>query len=142
MMISCTCSGLTFSLMDVGKPAPPNPTEPLARTASTKLSRSLTWGGARSSHTRCSPSVSMTMAVSYRPLELSTWSSFFTLPDTPEWMGADTGPPAWAINWPTFTSSPTLTTGWAGAPMFIDMGTVITAGTGIRTGAASAVFFL
>ena len=57
-------------------------------------------------------------------------------------MGADMNPPASAIIWPTFTSSPGLTTGLAGAPMFMDMGTVITGGTGRRTGTRSTVFFL
>ena len=57
-------------------------------------------------------------------------------------MGADIKPPASAMSCPTFTVSFTLTTGLAGAPMFMDMGTVITAGTGIRAGAQSTVFFL
>ena len=140
--MASTCSGFTLSFTLVGNPAPPRPTTPQARTASTKLSRPVTCGGVIPSYTCCSPSVSMTMAVSYRPLEPRIWSSFFTLPDTPEWMGADTKPPASAISWPTFTVSPALTTGLAGAPMCMDMGTVTTAGTGMRTGGRSAVFFL
>ena len=84
MMMAWTRSGSTFSLTDVGKPAPPRPTQPHWRTASTKLSLSVTTGGFTPSHTACSPSLSMTITVSNRPLEPTISSSRFTLPDTPE----------------------------------------------------------
>ena len=84
MMMACTRSGSTLSLTDVGKPAPPRPTQPHWRTASTKLSLSVTTGGLIPSHTACCPSVSMTTTVSNRPLELTISSRRFTFPDTPE----------------------------------------------------------
>ena len=76
-----------------------------------------------------------------RPMESSISPMRLTLPETPEWIAAETNPPASATGWPTFTRSPAFTRGFAGAPMCMVMGSTISGGTGIRSGTQSAVCF-
>ena len=64
------------------------------------------------------------------------------LPETLEWMGAETKPPASAMSWPTLTLSRILTTGFAGAPMCWDRGMTTMSGTGaVSMGRASVEAF-
>ncbi len=46
------------------------------------------------------------------------------------------------MRWYTFTSSPALTMGFAGAPMCMSMGIVTTGGVGMRAGGLYAVCLL
>ena len=57
-----------FSLMWVGKPAPPSPTAPLSRIAFTKPARSENTGGFTSGETVCLPSGSISTALQVLPL--------------------------------------------------------------------------
>ena len=75
----------------------------------------------------------MTAAVMFRPAAEMISSSFFTLPDTLAWTGADRKPLASAIIWPTWTWSPTFTSSFAGAPMCMDIGITTSAGTGMAS---------
>ena len=50
-----------------------------------------------------------------------------TVPDTEAWTGTQRPWPS-PIFWPTVTRSPTLTSGWQGAPMCCDMATETTLG--------------
>jgi hypothetical protein len=65
----------------------------------------------------CSPSVVMTMASDLAPRALKICSMALTLPDTLEWIGAETAASLSPMSWPTLTVSPTFTTGLQGAPM-------------------------
>src|SRR5699024_156748 len=117
-LISRVSTGLLgCSLTSVGNPAPPRPTRPQARTAARKLALSVTTGGWTDGSTVCLPSVSMTTESHSLPLARRNGSTAVTLPDTLEWMLADTKPPASPISVPTHTSSPFLTVAFAGAPM-------------------------
>ena len=135
--VSTCCLGC--SLTSVGKPAPPRPTRPHSRTAAIKLALSVTTGGWTAGSTVCLPSVLMTTESQVRPLDRRKGSTAATVPETLEWMLAETKPPASPILVPTNTSSPFLTRALAGAPMcwLIRMRTC--AGRGIGTGLLAAV---
>ena len=131
--------GINFTC--VGKVAPPRPTIPEAAILSTisleDSAHSFTKVSLRSivsSHS--SPSTSIYIAGRLYPLASRALSILFTLPDTEEWMFADTKPPALASNVPTFTRSPFFTTACAGAPICWLRG-IITC-----LGVARAVIFL
>ena len=85
------------------------------------------------------PSVLMTTESQVRPLDRRKGSTAATVPETLEWILAETKPPASPILVPTNTSSPFLTRALAGAPMcwLIRMRTC--AGRGIGTGLLAAV---
>ena len=69
-LISRVSTGLLgWSLTSVGKPAPPRPTSPLARTAARKLALSVTTGGLTAGSTVCLPSVWMTTESHALPLD-------------------------------------------------------------------------
>ena len=139
-LISSVSTGhLGCSLTSVGKPAPPRPTRPLARTAARKLALSMTLGGWTAGSTVCWPSVWMTTASHALPLARRKGSTAVTVPDTLEWILAETTPAASPIRVPTHTLSPFLTTALAGAPIcwLIRMRTC--AGRGIGTGLLAAV---
>jgi len=135
--VSTVCLGC--SLTSVGKPAPPRPTRPHSRTAARKLALSVTSGAFTAGSTVCLPSVLMTTESHIRPLERRKGSTAATVPETLEWIFAETKPPASPILVPTNTSSPFLTRAFAGAPMcwLIRMRTC--AGRGIGTGLLAAV---
>jgi len=135
--VSTCCLGC--SLTSVGKPAPPRPTRPHSRTAAIKLALSVTTGGWTAGSTVCLPSVLMTTESQVRPLDRRKGSTAATVPETLEWMLAETKPPASPILVPTNTSSPFLTRALAGAPMcwLIRMRTC--AGRGIGIGLLAAV---
>ena len=99
-----------------------------------------TTGGSNPSQRAIRPSDSMTMAGTFRPLEARTSSIFLTLPEMEAWTGEETKPPASPIRCPTLTRSPALTSGFAGAPMCMDMGMVTMDGQSIATAGMSAVF--
>src|SRR5699024_9580060 len=108
-LISRVSTGLLgCSFTSVGKPAPPRPTRPLARTAARKLALSVTTGGRMDGSTVCLPSVWMTTESHSLPFARRNGSTADTLPDTLEWMLAETKPPASPISVPTQTSSPFL----------------------------------
>ena len=73
------------------------------------------------------PSDSMTMAVCRFPPGWGRASMAVTVPDTEAWTGTQRPWPS-PIFWPTVTRSPTLTSGWQGAPMCCDMATETTLG--------------
>ena len=73
---------LTVSLTTVGKPAPPKPTRPLARTASRKSCMVSSFGGAMPSQRASSPSDSISTVCIIRPFEPSISPIFFTVPET------------------------------------------------------------
>ena len=131
MSISSRFLGDSFTA--VGKPAPPRPTRPLARMASVKDLKSVTWGGAMEGSTFCSPSGVMTTVVWVDPLDPTMVVISATVPDTPEWMSAETKPPALPTTVPTYTWSPLATAGAAGAPMCCPMDRTILDGRGIAT---------
>ena len=89
-----------------------------------------------------SPSDSMVIAGAVDPFERSISETFVTLPDTDEKIGEETAPTPSAINVPTLTRSPTLTIGFAGAPICMDVGSVTDFGAGIYTAEVFSVFFL
>ena len=114
------------SLTCVGKVAPPRPTTPprriLSRMALLSAGISVTSVSVvsmPSSHS--SPSTAISMQVWGLPARSLRGPMDLTVPETEEWMNADTKPPGSATTWPTFTLSPTATTGFAGAPMCWDM---------------------
>ena len=109
------------SLTDVGKPAPPMPVMPASRMTAMR-SRGLTVGQSVSR-----PSDSMTMAVCRFPPGWGRASMAVTVPDTEAWTGTQRPWPS-PIFWPTVTRSPTLTSGWQGAPMCWDIATETTLG--------------
>ena len=80
---------LKLNLTKVGKPAPPKPTEPLLRTAATKLVRSLTSGGLTSSLISCKPSGSITTTCTLAPIAVTISSIFCTFPETLACTGAE-----------------------------------------------------
>ena len=135
--VSTGCLGCSFT--SVGKPAPPRPTRPHSRTAARKLALSVTSGALTAGSTVCLPSVLMTTESHIRPLDRRKASTAATVPETLEWMFAETKPPASPILVPTNTSSPFFTSALAGAPMcwLIRMRTC--AGRGIGTGLLAAV---
>ena len=92
---------LGASFTAAGKPAPPRPTSPLARTASWKDFKSVTVGGAMAGSTVCSPSGMMTTAVWGAPFGAVMVIMPSTLPDTPEWMSEETKPPDLPTTVPT-----------------------------------------
>ena len=140
-MTAWTCSRfLTVSFTTVGKPAPPRPTMPLARTASRKSCIVSSFGGWSVGSGSCLPSAAMTTVCMSFPPEPTCWPIFLTVPETLAYTGADTKPPALPISWPTLTLSPGLTTGMAGAPMCMDIGISTVSGMGRRSAASSAVF--
>ena len=89
----------------------------------------------------CSPSVVMTMASDLAPRALKICSMALTLPDTLEWIGAETAASLSPMSWPTLTVSPTFTTGLQGSSIFCYLEMVTAAGTGMITLSNSAVFF-
>ena len=135
--VSTDCLGCSFT--SVGKPAPPRPTRPHSRTAARKLALSVTSGALTAGSTVCLPSVLMTTESHIRPLDRRKGSTAATVPETLEWMFAETKPPASPILVPTNTSSPFFTSALAGAPMcwLIRMRTC--AGRGIGIGLLAAV---
>ena len=90
----------------------------------------------------CKPSLSISIHGTFEPFIMVISSIFCTLPETLEWIGAEMYPSASAIRVPTLTSSPRLTTGFAGLPMCIDIGIATVFGGSSRTGGSCAVFFL
>ena len=80
----------------------------------------------------CLPSVLMTTESHMRPLDRRKGSTAATVPETLEWMFAETKPPASPIFVPTNTSSPFLTRAFAGAPMCWRMRIRTCAGRGIE----------
>ena len=104
--VSTFCLGCSFT--SVGKPAPPRPTRPHSRTAARKLALSVTSGALTAGSTVCLPSVLMTTESHIRPLDRRKASTAATVPETLEWMFAETKPPASPILVPTNTSSPFL----------------------------------
>ena len=68
-----------------------------------------------SSHS--SPSTAISTVIWGLPARSFLGPMDLTVPDTEEWMKAETNPPGSAITWPTLTLSPTATTGFAGAPI-------------------------
>ena len=120
------------SLTDVGKPAPPMPVMPASRMTAMRSSALM---AARASGSRgltvgqsvSRPSDSMTMAVCRFPPGWGRASMAVTVPDTEAWTGTQRPWPS-PIFWPTVTRSPTLTSGWQGAPMCCDIATETTLG--------------
>ena len=139
-LISRVSTGsLGCSLTSVGKPAPPRPTRPHSRTAARKLALSVTSGAWTAGSTVCLPSVLMTTESHIRPLLRRYGSTAATVPETLEWILAETKPPASPILVPTNTSSPFFTRAFAGAPMCWLMRMRTCAGRGIGTGLLAAV---
>ena len=62
-----------------------------------------------------------------------------TVPETPEWTGAERGLSLSPTIWPTSTASPGPTTGSHGTPRCWDMARMIVSGGGITTVSQSAV---
>ncbi len=86
--VSTCCLGC--SLTSVGKPAPPRPTRPHSRTAARKLALSVTSGALTAGSTVCLPSVLMTTESHMRPLDRRKGSTAATVPETLEWIFAET----------------------------------------------------
>ena len=122
-----------FNFTNVGKPAPPIPTIPASLTISTissgvRLSRSL-FGFTDSC--RVSFPSDLITTDRHSPLVACLCTSIaVTVPLTEECTGLLINPPASPIFWPTFTSSPTSTIAFAGAPACIDNGTTTVSGAG------------
>ena len=135
-------SGITRSFTCVGKPAPPIPTRPEARTARKKSSRLFTFGGSTPSNRRISPSDSIVTLCTRAPEGNVHSPMADTLPEMEAWIGALMNLSLSPIICPTETESPTLTTGVQGAPMCCCMGRMTRSGEGMRTGSISAVFLL
>ena len=83
--------------------------------------------------TVCWPSGVMTTACWAAPLGAVMVVISVTVPETPEWMSAETKPPALPTTVPTYTWSPLATAGAAGAPMCCPMDRTILDGRGIAT---------
>ena len=117
----------------VGKPAPPRPTIPACFTIS-RISALEREAGSLSSPNpstaRYSPSFSTMMDMTLLPFTIMRGSIFFTLPETEQFTTAEMNPPASAIFCPTSTSSPTFTSGFAGAPMCCESGYTISPDVG------------
>ena len=110
------------SLTWVGKVAPPRPTTPPRRIFSRMALPSSGMSVIRvsevsmpSSHS--SPSRAISMVITGLPARSARGAIDLTVPETEAWMKAETKPPGSAIGWPTFTLSPTATSGFAGAPI-------------------------
>ena len=102
----------------------------------------MTFGGAIAGSTVCSPSEVISTAGTQAPLEIWIGRRSVTVPETPEWIGAETYPSARPIRVPTNTLSPFLTIGTAVAPICCCIGSRIFSGTGRSTVAIFCVFLL
>ena len=138
MTHSAFAPGGGHSFMNVGKHAPPMPTTPAFFILSTISSGvSSGWSSSFSSFversivsSHSSPSTAtMTAGLMYPDASMAL-STFVTVPETDENIGALTNPPASAIIVPTFTLSPLLTIGLAGAPMCWLIGNIACLGSG------------
>ena len=128
----------------VGNMAPPIPVTPASRMrlmmASGSFS-SLPVRGLRSSQGVSWKSFSITTDITMSPSMWRRGSTATTLPETEACTGAEIGASVAPMSWPIFTVSPTLTTGWFGAPMCWTIGSTTSLGGAMgRTGDLAAVF--